>query len=90
MTGFPTFLINVLDIISSEETCSKLFRDIQWRNGTHCPRYGSTYLKEYGNYGEGLKRYRYKTFRRTLNAKTGTPSTILTALEGAVHTYLPL
>lgn len=65
--------MEVLDILSSEETCSKLFREIRWRDGTRCPRCGSTRLKGHGNYGEGLKRYRCKTCGRTFNDKTGTP-----------------
>jgi transposase-like protein len=65
--------MNVLDILSSEEVCSKLFREIRWRNGPYCPRCGSRRLKGHGNYGQGLKRYLCKSCGRTFNDKTGTP-----------------
>ncbi|MEM3587884.1 MAG: transposase [Candidatus Jordarchaeaceae archaeon] len=83
--------MEVLDILSSEETCSKLFREIRWRDGIRCPRCGSTRLKGHGNYGEGLKRYRCKTCGRTFNDKTGTPFHYSRLKpEGMVHAHPPL
>nr|MDO8082751.1 transposase [Candidatus Freyarchaeota archaeon] len=64
--------MNVLDLLSSEETCSKLFKEIRRKNGIHCPRCGSRRLKGHGNYGQRLKRYKCKTCERTFNDKTGT------------------
>jgi hypothetical protein len=29
--------MKVLDILSSEETCSKLLKETQWRNSIHSP-----------------------------------------------------
>ncbi|MEM3650428.1 MAG: transposase [Candidatus Jordarchaeaceae archaeon] len=71
--------MEVLDILSSEETCSKLFREIRWRDGTRCPRCGSTRLKGHGNYGEGLKRYRCKTCGRTLKRQDRNPIPLFSA-----------
>lgn len=47
--------MNVLDIIPSEETCSKLFKEIRWRNDVHCPRCGSRKLKGHRNIGRGFQ-----------------------------------
>ncbi|MBS7269808.1 MAG: IS1 family transposase [Candidatus Freyarchaeota archaeon] len=50
-----------------------MFREFRWRDDTHCPRCGSKGLKEYGNYGQGLKRYRCKTCGRTLKQQDRNP-----------------
>jgi transposase-like protein len=63
--------MDALDFISSEEICSKLFREIRWRTGIHCLRCGSRRLKGHGNYGQGPKRYLCKACGRTFNDKTG-------------------
>lgn len=64
--------MRLLDLLSSEEACSRLFRNVRWRNGVYCPRCGSRRVKGHGNYGQGLKRHKCKVCGRTFNDKTGT------------------
>ncbi|MFH7859571.1 MAG: transposase [Candidatus Aenigmatarchaeota archaeon] len=64
--------MNVFDLLSSEEACSRLFRSIRWVNSIHCPRCGSIKVKGHGNYKRFLKRYFCKACKRTFNDKTGT------------------
>ena len=60
-----------MDLLSSEDACSGLFRMVRWRSGVYCPKCGSRRVKGHGNYG-GLKRYMCKDCGRTFNDKTGT------------------
>jgi hypothetical protein len=64
--------MDILDLLSSEEACSRFFRAVRWRDGVRYPRCGSGRLKGHGNYGRGLKRHFCKSCGRTFNDKTGT------------------
>ena len=66
------YFMKVLDLLSGEEVCSRLFRTVRWRNGVYCPRCGSGRVKGHGNYGQGLKRHFCKACGKTFNDKTGT------------------
>ena len=61
-----------MDLPSSEDACSGLFRMVRWRSGVYCPKCGSRRVKGHGNYGRGLKRCMCKDCSRTFNDKTGT------------------
>ena len=64
--------MDLLDLLSSEDACSGLFRMVRWRSGVYCPKCGSRRVKGHGNYGRGLKRCMCKDCSRTFNDKTGT------------------
>lgn len=66
------FLYGHFDLLSGEGACSKLFRNVKWRNGVCCHRCGSWRVKGHGNYGQDLKRDFCKACGRTFNDKTGT------------------
>jgi len=64
--------MNVLDLLSSEIICSRIFRSIRWSSGVYCPRCNSRNIKSHEKYKHGLKRYFCKSCKRTFNDKTGT------------------
>ncbi|MBS7269687.1 MAG: hypothetical protein KIH10_12720 [Candidatus Freyarchaeota archaeon] len=88
----PIFLTKVLDILTSEETYSKLFREIRRRTGIHYPRCDLRRLKGHGNYGQRLKRYLCKVLWKDLkNDKIGTIfQHSRLKLEGMIHVYFSL
>jgi DNA-directed RNA polymerase subunit RPC12/RpoP len=47
--------MNVLDLLSSEIICSRLFRSIRWSSGIYCPRCNSRNIKGHGKYKQVLK-----------------------------------
>ena len=40
--------MDVLDLLSSEFACSRLFRAVRWRGGVYCPKCGSRSIKGHG------------------------------------------
>jgi len=46
--------MGLLDLLSSEEACSGLFRMVRWRSGVYCPRCGSRRVRAMETMGGAL------------------------------------
>jgi len=69
--------MNVLNLLSSEIICSRIFRSIRWGSGVYCPRYNSRNIKGHGKYKQVLKDTFVSLVRRLLMIKLEQFSIIL-------------